>query len=366
MLHKQKNRYILFICVRYNRIIQEKRGKFMNLTSKKVISLALAIAGAFLLLCTGFYTFALLNGYIPSTGHFAESVFSDVFLPLLYILGIVSFAVFGFLFRSTLSDRHMTATFPTFFASGFAALVFGVWLFNFALHFFREAHATPATLFGILLMVFAVAAIFYFLLNTRPVPTSRTTSVLLGMGAALFFLAYAFFAYFDTTFALNSPIKLLDQITVLVTMFFFLIELRFCFNAVSEAVYVPVCMATVLLAGAGGIGALIYNAVDGRPLIVHVAHDFLLLAVALYAVARLVSFLQKPLSASDGGEEQPTFEADGNIALPSRTDPTQETFDFDKENTDETQEESTPAPAKEEELSLPEDEAAIDFDSEES
>ena len=336
----------------------------MNFTAKRVISLALVITGIFLLLCTGFFAFALLNGYLYTTGHFAESVFSDVFLPLLYILGVVSFAVFGFLFRSSLSGRQMKGTLPVFFASGFAALGFGVWLFSFALDFFKNKHAVPSTLFGILLLVFGVVAILYFLFNANPTAPSHTTAVLLGMGVVLFFLSYAFYAYFDTTFALNSPVKLLDQVTAIAAMLFFLVELRFSFGATSEAVYVPLCMTTVLLSGAGSIGALIYNAVDGRPLIVHVAHDFLLLATALYATARLASFLLKPLfEKTDESADAPAFEADDSIARPTRTDPTQETFDFDKESSDEPAEETHSAPDNEETLSLPEDEAAIDFDS---
>lgn len=337
----------------------------MNLTTKRVISLALATTGVFLLLCTGFFAFALLNGYLPTTGHFAESVFSDVFLPLLYILGVVSFAVFGFLFRSSLTNRQMSGALPVFFASGFAALGFAVWLFSFALDFFGKAHTTPATLFGILLMVFCVLAILYFIANANPTAPSRTTAVLLGMGVVLFFLSYAFFAYFDLTFALNSPIKLLDQVTVIAAMLFFLVELRFSFGATSEAVYVPVCMVTILLSGAGGIGALIYNAVDGLPLVVHVAHDFLLLSTALYATARLVSFLIKPLAEAEGEDgDAHAFEADDSIARPSHTDPTQETFDFDEANTNEPEAEDGAVPEAEAEASLlPEDEAAIDFDS---
>ena len=307
----------------------------MSTASKKVFSLALLLTAAFLLLCTGFYTYELLSSYMPSLGQFEKDVFSDVFLPLLYMLALVAFAVFGFLFRTSLSGRAYKSTLASLFAAGFGALATAIWLFTFLTDFFADMPSGILALFGILLILFAITAAAYFVLCATPAP-SHTLSVLFGMGAALFALVYAFYAYFDTAFALNSPIKLLDQVCALSVTIFFLAETRFRFGAVSEAVFFPVGMITVLLCGSNAISALVYTAIEGRPLIVHTMHDFLFLGFALYALTRLLSFVLPPLFQEEGGdtpEGAPVFETEGAVGYaPSESDAlAQETFDFDSD-----------------------------------
>ena len=161
------------------------------------------------------------------------------------------------------------------------------------------------------------------------------------MGTALFALIYAFYAYFDNSFALNSPIKLLDQVSSLALMLFFLLETRFRFGAVSEALLFPVGMSALLLSASNGIAALIYTAVEGRPLVIDMMHDFLFLGLSLYVMTRLLSFLLPPLfheeHAEAADDNKPPFEASGATAyIPADENaPKQETFDFDKAAEDE-------------------------------
>jgi hypothetical protein len=190
------------------------------------------------------------------------------------------------------------------------------------------------------------------------------------MGAALFFLVYAFYAYFDSAFALNSPIKLLDQITALALMFFFLIETRFRLGGFSTALLFPVGMIAFLLSASNGISSLIYTATTGRPLVVHMMHDFLFLAFSIYVLTRLISFILPslfPEENSEAPEAVTAFEAEG--AAPTHpidsADPAQETFDFD--NTVEPKPENAPAETSDVEQSAEVDaveatEAALDFD----
>ena len=334
-------------------------------TPKKVFSLALALSGVFLLLCTGFYTYELLSAFSPESGHFAKDVFSDIFLPLLYMVAIVAFLVFGILFRTSLAGRRYKNVLSVLFASGFAALTTGVWLVTFLFDFFGETHTVPATVFGILLILLALAAIAYFILSATPSP-SHTYSVLLGMGVALFLLVFAFYAYFDTAFALNSPIKLLDQVAAIALMLFFLVETRFRLGGFSEAVLFPVGMVAFLLSASNAISALIYNAVEGRPLVIHMMHDFLFLGISIYVLTRLISFLLPPIFQED--EEAPSlspaFETESS-SLPTVTDPeapAQETFDFDEAPEAPAEEPSAPLANTTEAEEDDTTEATLDFD----
>lgn len=303
----------------------------MSNTSKKVVSLALILTTVFLILCTGFYTFELLSGYSPSSGQFEKGIFSDVFLPLIYMLALVAFAMFGFLFRTSLTGRTYKNVLSVLFASGFGALVTLFWLISLLADFFSELHTGPSMIFGVLLILSAIAAVAYFVLCATPTP-SHTYAVVLGMGAALFMLAYAFYAYFDSTFALNSPIKLLDQISAIALAIFFLTETRFRFGAVTEAVFFPVGMAAFLLSASNGIGAIIYFLAEERPLVVDTMHDFLFLGLSLYVLARLISFLLPSLFREEATAESAgsaAFETEGGATHAEQADLAQETFDFD-------------------------------------
>ncbi len=343
----------------------------MKSSAKNIFSLASILTGAFALLCAGFWTYALLFTYDPHMGHFEQGAFSDVFLPLLYILAAVVFLVFGFLFRDGLLGRGYKTTLPSLFASGFAALTMAVWLFTFLLNFTQTKSAPLQTVFGVLLILFGAIATGYFVWNAMPSPP-HTQTVLWGLGAVLFCLIYAFYAYFDTSFALNSPIKLLDQITMIALMLFFLAEGRFRFGAMREAVFLPICMLAVVLCAANSIGALVYTAVEGRPLVVSVMHDFVIFGFFLYALTRLLSFSLPAFvtEESEAAEDRtPTaFEAEGartGSSTVSLTSFAQETFDFDKEAEEEqeafeAEEETEPVP----DGTVPENasEATLDFD----
>lgn len=305
----------------------------MNTSSKKVYLLSLILVGAFIPLCTGFYTYALLTDYSALLGHFGQSAFTDIFLPLLYMLAIIAFAVFGVLFRASLTGREYRASLPSVFAAGFAVLTTLIWLVSF-IPALKNSMGTPlSAVFGVLMVVSALFTIAYLILSILPFAV-HTGTMLCGTVAVLFPLSYAFYAYFDAGFALNSPIKIFDQVTMIALLFFMLTEMRLRFSAVSEAVFLPVCMAATLLAGSNSIGGLIYMAVEGHPLYASIMHDFLLFGLFLYALTRLISYLLPSLVVKTANTADPadvrTFEPEAPIHTAQTETPyAQESFDFD-------------------------------------
>lgn len=305
----------------------------MNTKAKKVFLTAFAVALLFSVLTAGARTYALLFHYTPSLGHFTEGLFADVFLPLIYILAAVAFLLFGALFRESLTGRAYKTTLPTLFAAGFAAIATAVWLISFASDFFTVPHAPVQTVCGILLLLFGAATVLYLFLNALPHPPYVPT-LLAGIGTILFCLVFAFYAYFDTALTLNSPIKIFDQITFLVLVLFFLAEGRFRQGAMHEAVFLPVCMMAVTLCASASLSGLIYTAVESRPLVVLVMHDFLLFGFFLYTLARLLSFALPTYYTSEdlaAAIEQPTVFAADEIPIKPADDGdfAQESFDFD-------------------------------------
>lgn len=321
----------------------------MNASTKKAYLISILLTAVFTLLTAGFYTYALLYDFSPLLGHFGAGVFSGVFLPLLYILAAVVFFAFGFLFRASLTEYKLRVTLPSMFASGFAALALSLFLGSFALSFFAEKHAPLSTVFGILVLVLGIAAAVYFVLSALPAaPASRVS--LFGILAVLFCLVYVFYVYFDPTLALNSPIKILDQITFILLMLFFLTEGRMRFGAIRAGTYLPVAMTAALFTGAGSLGALVYAAVEGRPLYDSMMHDFFLFGAFLYVLARLVSLPLSPVAPErpvEAVESTTSFEADVSASFESAApDFAQEEFDFNRPEGKE--EETSPETRKEE------------------
>lgn len=333
----------------------------MNDSTKKAYLIAVLLTGVFTLLTAGFYVYALLAEYTPILGHFSQGAFSDVFLPLLYIVAVVVFIVFGFLFRESLTERKASATVPAIFASSFAALTTFCWLVSFAIFFFGNASLLLTAIFGALLLVLGGFTVAYLVLSLLP-SASPSRIALFGTAPVLFCLVYAFYAYFDSAFALNSPIKIFDQITVIVLLFFFLAEGRVRFGAIRSAVYLPICMTAVLFSAADSLGGLIYMAVEGRPLFESVMHDFLFFGFFLYTMTRLISFLlpslaEKPAESLDAPEAAPSFEAS---PAPGISHPAFEQTSFDFDNLGTTEEEA--APSAEDENEEDATEAALDID----
>lgn len=300
----------------------------MKTSAKTLYALSLILTGAFVLLCTGFYTYALIAEYSALSGHFGQSAFTDIFLPLLYIAAIVSFGVFGILYRTSLTDREYKSAIPSVCASGFAALTTAIWLVTFIPNLISGDHLLLQTIFGALTVVTGFFMLAYLVLSALP-GAVRTGTVLCGSIAILFPLAYAFFAYFDSAFALNSPIKIFDQVAMISFLFFLITEMRLRFGATSEAVALPFGMIAAVFTGTGGIGGLVYMAIEGRPLYVSIMHDFLLFGFFLYTLTRLLAPL---LSTAPTAPAPAVTEMEPSNSFPAArpTEFSQESFDFDQ------------------------------------
>ena len=322
----------------------------MNLSTKKVYFLSTAIALVLAAMLSVFRSLLLLDGYSPELGHFEEGFAADLFLPLTFVLAIVISIGFGILFRSSLTNRALKPSLPTVFASGLTALALAVWLVTLLWNVVNgKAPVGSQKVITVLITVFAVLAALYFI-STAINGVQKSITVLLCCATSVFCVLYPLFAYFDQAFTLNSPIKIFDQITFLLLAIFFLVENRFRFGKISDAVFLPVGMIAVVFTAANAVPGLIYAAKAGEALVVNVMHDFLSFAFCLYVIARMLSF---PL-ADDEQEKQDAFAeelsrvSDAPYEIDNDThivenDPRQETFHFDEEEAKDT----TPAPAEE-------------------
>ena len=329
----------------------------MKTTAKTVYALGLILTGAFVLLCTGFYTYALLTDYSALSGQFGKSMLTDIFLPLLYTLAVVTFAVFGIVYRTSLSGREYKSAIPSVCASGFAALTTAIWFITFIPNLASRNGVLLQTVFGVLTAVTAIFMLAYLILSALP-GAVHTGTVLCGSVAILFPLAYAFFAYFDPAFALNSPIKVFDQVAMIAFLFFLITEMRMRFGAASEALSLPLGMIAATLTGAGSISGLIYMAVEGHSLYISIMHDFLLFGFFLYALTRLLAPLLSAAPEAPEVTAASELETQSSFTPIRPSDYSQESFDFDQKA-----EEKTEVPEDVADGEVPESSADVDIDS---
>ncbi len=304
----------------------------MKDTVKKPYITVLLAALALSLATTVTRTVLLLTAYDASLGHFEDTPLSSVLFPLLPIIAAIFYFAFGFIARAELDGRTPESSLLTVFSSAFAAVTAAVWIITHASLVFSAEGISLA--FGILMLVFAAGLTAYFVLTALGTKND-TLRVLTCLCAVLFCVFYILFAYFDTAFVLNSPIKVFDQVAVLCLVLFFLAECRFSFGAISYAAYLPVALLAATVTMANAFPALIYAVAEGEPLLGDVMHDFLIFAFFLYTAARLVTAIGKRADAdvpsvyADEMTQKPdtVTDIDTHIAL---RDPDQEAFDFDE------------------------------------
>ncbi len=314
----------------------------MNHSTKKVYLLSVLIGFVLAVLASVFRSILLLNGYEPNLGQFASGAAANIFMPLLFVLSLVIAVGFGIFFRSFLSNRVSYQTLPGIFASALSAMTGFVWLIVLLLEMVKNGLPSgPARILFLLMAGFALVAIAHFVYSALGGNDTRVR-LFSGAGVAVLCAFYTLFAYFDTTFTLNSPIKIFDQITFFFVAIFFLAECRFHVGKISDAVFLPIGMICMVFTAANAAPGLVYAAVEREALVGNVMHDFLSLALFLYVVARMLSF---PLSVSEQGKQDvfatemadtsdAPYEIDNETHITDE-DPRQETFHFDEEETEE-------------------------------
>ncbi|MBQ8907875.1 MAG: hypothetical protein IJY71_04745 [Clostridia bacterium] len=305
----------------------------MKLSTKKLHLIALIVALAFALLLTVARTVLVLTAYDPLLGHFAPGFFADYGFALLGAVAVIAFLFFVIMTReSTPAVSLATAPFQML-ASAFVAIASFAWLLDTALSLMGKTATTAETVLLILTLLFAVGVIVY-MASTVLSATSLTLTAGAAMATALFSIFYAMLAYFNTAFTLNSPIKILDQVTFLALLLFFLAESRLRLGKRGRAFYLFAAMTALVLTAANSLPGLIYFAAKQSPLVGSFMHDFLVLAFFLYVLSRLLPML---LQAEQSEEHRPkaVLTDEDKAPLPRPDNPmydtsAEATIDFDR------------------------------------
>lgn len=190
-------------------------------------------------------------------------------------------------YRNSLSVLFSSASFIVALAVG-------------ALFSFMAVPSASSSLTGFFWVIAAISALLslvYFALFFKGSEAAGNRHGLLGLAPAFFSLFTAMLLYFDRSMQMNAPAKLLHMLAFLLLACYFTAESRCLLGRACRPLYCFLASAAVFFTASASIPNLLYHLVERKTLVLSVVYDFILLAAALYTLARLLQLLpyERPL-----------------------------------------------------------------------
>ena len=139
-----------------------------------------------------------------------------------------------------------------------------------------------------ILVPLALLSAVYFILNATVAERYSVARASFGVCAVLFFALYASFLYFDTTLAINSPNKIVDQMAFIFAALFFLYEIRISLARECWHLYVAFGFVGATVGIYSSIPSLVAFFVNDVTVSHSVEENLLMLCVSLFIISRLV------------------------------------------------------------------------------
>ena len=153
----------------------------------------------------------------------------------------------------------------------------------------------------LLCSVLAFPAAIYFFSVAFSGKTKSKFSPFLSFFPVLWTLSYLMSVYFDRSMIINSPIKTLEQLSIIAFMVYQLFESRAMLGKSKGALYFCLSNITVILLSAAFVSKLIPVVLGAETLAVSYVYIIYFCVSALYIFARITDFA----SVSDGGSMHP-------------------------------------------------------------
>lgn len=151
-------------------------------------------------------------------------------------------------------------------------------------------------LLNVLFVLFGLAAAAYFV--SEFFGAARVFRAYLGFGVIIYLIIYLLTVYYDTNIPINSPMRVLDQITTIGMMVWFMLEERFIIETPSPYIYVSVGLIATSLCFALGLSTVLcvlFGKIDASTYAVFGALEAL--AFGIWIWVRVYSFVTSLLKA---------------------------------------------------------------------
>ena len=229
---------------------------------------------------------ALLRDYDPGVGYFASPA-----LPIAVVALLVASTVVLALFTHELRELFVFSVdykdLPTQFSGLFLAAT--LLFFTVANIIVAANESTVAVIVAVLASLAALIGAAVFAIHAFDGRAPGASRAMLTLPLAFLGIFVALYFYFENTMRINEPNKILAQCAWLAVSFFFLGEARIALGRPKWPLHVCITSITALFSATVALPNLIYHAVEGQALLGNTVHDFVLLGVFLYTLARLIA-----------------------------------------------------------------------------
>ncbi len=220
------------------------------------------------------------GSYDPSAGLLDDVTYLFLFL------GVILSVAFGLFARKKMSFALERDSLASIFPASFSALMLFALGVVTLINSVTGSVSFSVRLLSVFLLLFSIAGCIYFILCALGTGKDGVRALTL-LCAVLALVATVIYVYFDATVFLGSSSKFLVQFSLILLFFFLLTECRFYIDRATPVLYMTSAALSVLFATVSCVPNLIYVAVRHQSILASPITDFLMLALAVFAVVRL-------------------------------------------------------------------------------
>lgn len=227
----------------------------------------------------------------------------DAFFPGIFYTAVFITVLFCAASYFIIKDNPMTRILPsadrfTIFAALLSGLQLGASVLFNGYYYMSEIYTGMTTLRAAVLIT-AVPAAVYFLLTALSRKQKRIPVILCGFCLIIWAALYLMCIYFDMTSPLNSPIRILNQLTLITVMLYFIFEIRYLLGIPKPRLYMPSALLAILFISISSISDLFLTFTRFRSTGPDTVFRIAEIAVMLYIAARLRSVVMNKSAAPD-------------------------------------------------------------------
>ena len=266
----------------------------MNTKQKK----ALLIFSSLLFMCAVFVIYVrtadLLHNYITADGYYKEVTLLTRIGGYVTAAGGLLSVLFGYIFMRGLPTTPDNKSIALLFANAslaFSLLICGCSLAVDAILSGSIPATSPAYATAIAFGALAILGMGYFVCNFVFVRTKSKAAAFFGVCVALSLVAYVMHLYYEPLSPLNSPVKLLKQMSLISTALFLLNEAGFAIGKKYQPGYIGFALSCAFLSLCDALPNLVVGIITREPLGngYSFVGDILVLAALVYAVIRIIT-----------------------------------------------------------------------------
>ncbi|MHB1154752.1 MAG: hypothetical protein ACYCWE_19155 [Eubacteriales bacterium] len=197
----------------------------------------------------------------------------------------------------------------------FAAILSGFQLLAsvlFNLYYYMTGMYTGMTSLRTAVLITAIPAAVYFIITAMSRNPKKTVLILCGFFTIIWAALYLMCIYFDMSSPLNSPIRVLNQLSLITIMLYFIFEIRYLLGKPRPRFYLPASLLAMLFISLSSVSDLLLTFAGFRTSTNDTVFRIAEVAILLYITARLRSVV---MNNKISPAEQQTTPAETQQAL---------------------------------------------------